>query len=333
MTYIPAVKPVWVEIAAIDTTGVTKALFICYNKCMQKSGWILLVIILFCTCAGMQTEESTAFIPELGSPSPPPVKRVYFYRIEAFSQILGFNVLVNGAEMLVYEGGKPSEFRTDINDWMVSENNEISITVFWPEGVRFTPGASSASFKLFSNDTLIKEYQWPAPGVPDTSGSYPRTINETFKTEGFPKVLLEKAQRVISSTGVLPRDDQQSIAALVEQLRKAFAEKNIADIDDLFKVKYDDLAIARFTTPANIKAEADKQYLELMEKGAYAVRPFSGRYGYSSTADDRVVRVIQGRIGFPEPALVVTWREGRTTLRWDIELYFAKIDGKWVIIR
>jgi hypothetical protein len=301
---------------------------------MRKLGWILPIIMLFCACVGTQAEDSTVLRPEPDSPPPPPpVKRVYFYRIESSSQIQGYNVLVNGAEMLTNEGGKPSEFRTDINDWMVSENNEISITIFWPEGVRFTSGVSPASFKLFSNDTLIKEYRWPAPGVSDVSSSYPRTINETFKTDGFPKVLLEKAERVISSTGVLPRDDQQSIATLVEQLRKAFAEKSIAAIDELFKTKYNDLATARFTTPAAIKAEADKQYLELMEKEAYAVRPFSGRYGYYSTADDRVVRVIQGRIGFPEPAMVITWREGKRTLRWDLELYFARIDGKWVIIR
>jgi len=297
---------------------------------MHKLGWVFLVIgLLFCTCAGTPAQDSIISKADPKNPG----KRAYFYRIEAFSQILGFNVLVNGAEILVNEGGKPSEFRIDINDWMISGNNEISITMFWPEGVVFTPGVSSASFKLFSNDTLMKEYKWPVSGVPDATSSYPRTINETFKIDNFPKVLLEKAERVISSTGVLPRNDQQSIAALVGQLRKAFTEKNIADIDELFKVKYADLAIARFTTPAAIKEEADKQYMELMGKEAYAVRPFSGRYGYYSTADDRVVRVIQGRIGFPEPALVFTWREGKNSHRWDLELYFAKIDGNWVIIR
>jgi len=311
---------------------------------MHKFSWVLLFIMVFCACAGTQTKDSTITKPEppsssrpsrpsRPSPDPAPVKKVYFYRIESSAQIQGYSILVNGAEMLGNEGGRPSEARTDINDWMVSDNNEISITVFWPEGVKFTTGVPPASFKLFSNDTLIKEYKWPGPGVSDVSGSYPRTINETFKADGFPKVMLEKAERVISSAGVLPRDDQQSIAALVEQLRKAFAEKNIAAIDELFKVKYNDLAIARFTTPDTIKAGADKQYLELMEKEAYAVRPFSGRYGYYSTADDRVVRVIQGRIGFPEPALVLTWREAKKTSRWDMELYFAKIDGKWVIIR
>jgi len=322
--------------------GVTKAHSICYNKCMRKFCWFLLFVMGFCACAGTQTDDVAITRPEPGSPSrpsrpsatvPPPVKKVYFYRIESSSQIQGYSILVNGAEMFSNEGGKPSESRTDINDWMVSDNNEISITVFWPEGVKFTSGVTPASFKLFSNDILIKEYRWPAPDTPDMSNSYPRTINETFKAEGFPKVMLERAERVISSAGVLPRDDQQSIAALVEQTRKAFAEKNIASIDELFKVKYNDLAIARFTTPAAIKADADKQYLELMEKEAYAVRPFGGRYGFYSTADDRVVRVIQGRIGFPEPALVLTWRESKRTLRWDLELYFAKIDGKWVIIR
>jgi hypothetical protein len=70
-----------------------------------------------------------------------------------------------------------------------------------------------------------------------------------------------------------------------------------------------------------------------MEKDSYGVMPFYGRYGYFSIADDRLVRVVQGRIGFAEPALVITYREGRRTRRHDVDLYFAKIDGKWMILR
>jgi len=321
---------------------------------MQKLGWALLLFILFPACVQIPSQEDQpVLVPEpvlVSEPEPEPVpvpvpepepepvvvipeKRTFFYRVVASSQTVGFNILVNGTELLVSEGPKPSGVSTPINDWMVSGSNELSITIFWPEGVRFTPGIASASFKLFSNDTLVKEFQWPIGGIPDRNTSYPYTFTETYRADGFPKVSLERAERVISSAGVLPRSDQEAIAVLVERLRRAFTEKNLAAIDELLKTRYTDLAVARFTTPEAIKAETDVQYRELMRREGYAVRPFSGRYGYFSTADDRVVRVVQGRIGFPEPILVVTWRQGGTTHRWDMDLYFAKIDGTWVIIR
>jgi hypothetical protein len=42
---------------------------------------------------------------------------------------------------------------------------------------------------------------------------------------------------------------------------------------------------------------------------------------------------MQGSLGFPEPALVMTYRENRRTLRYDLDVYFAKIGGRWVIVR
>jgi hypothetical protein len=248
------------------------------------------------------------------------------------SNIVGFNLLVNGAELLVVEG-KTHSSQVDINDWMVSGDNELVISITWPEGVKFAPGTSSASFTLFANDTILREYRWPTAAAADVAASYPYTISETFKPVVFPRVLVEKAEKVISSAGTLSQADQEEIAALAEDLRRAFAEKNLAGINNIFRVKYADLAAARFTSASAIRTEMAAVYGDLMEKEAYTVRPFYGRYGYFSTADDRLVKVVQGRIGFPEPALVITWREGRRTLRHDLDLYFAKIDGKWVILR
>jgi hypothetical protein len=253
--------------------------------------------------------------------------------MESVSQFAGFSILVNGAELLVNEGGKNHSSRVDLNDWMVSGSNELAITLFWPEAAKFAAGTAAASFKLFVNDTLLREFKWPAAGVRDTLEAYPYTINETFRASGFPRVLMDRAERVISSAGNLPRSDQEEIAVLANEIRKAFTEKNIPEIDRLFRVKYTDLASARFTTAAALRTAADETYSDLMEKEAYAVRPLAGRYGYFSTADDKVVRLVQGRIGFPEPALVITYRDGRRTVRYDLDLYLAKIDGKWVIIR
>jgi len=131
---------------------------------------------------------------------------------------------------------------------------------------------------------------------------------------------------------VLPRGDQAEIAAIAKQLRTAFTERNYSVINDLFRIKYADLAKARFASEADIRDEANTKYREMMNKTGFSVF-YNGRDSYFSAADDRAVKLGQGRIGFPEPALILTWREGGRTVRWVMDLYFAKIDGKWVIIR
>jgi hypothetical protein len=300
---------------------------------MRKFLPVFLVLLLCVACKTTSEPSEPADPATALRPSTQRVSgRARHYRIESTSRVAGFSLLINGAELLVNEGKNHSS-KVDLNDWMISGTNELAITIFWPETEKFAAGISSASFKLFVNDTLLQEFKWPAAGVQDVLESYPYTINETFKASGFPRVLMDRAERVISSAGTLPRSDQEEIAALADQARQAFTEKNIPEIDRLFRVKYTDLASARFVSAATLRTAADTTYSELMEKEAYTVRPFYGRYGYFSTADDKVVRLVQGRIGFPEPALVITYREGRRTVRYDLDLYFAKIDGKWVIIR
>ena len=297
---------------------------------MRKLWLVLLFAAIFSACA--QTPSETFSSPEKENASRS-VRRKFLYRVKASSNIVGFNIMVNGAEIANTGGGAVFSSETNINDWMVSGNNKIEITVFWPENVSFTPSISSASFKLYSNDKMIKEFKWPeSASPPDKLNSYPHTFTENFKADGFPRVLLERAERIISSAGALPRSDQEEIAEIAGQLRTAFTEKNISLIEELFRFKYTDLATARFSTTAEIRNEANEKYRELMDKPGYTII-FNGRNSFFTAADDRAVRLGQGRIGFPQPALIISYREGRSTARFELELYFAKIDGKWVIIR
>ena len=312
--------------------GVTKTAFFCYIKDMRKFWWVMLFVAFFSACAQTPSDNNSSNQGQnaQGSRS---TKKSYYYYVDVSSRVLGFNIMVNGVELLAFDGGQDSfNSRVEINDWMISGNNKIDITVLWPDNVRFTPGITSGSFRILSNDKLIKEFKWPLAAAQEIINSYPYTFTEIYKAEDFPKVSLERAERVISSAGVLPRSDQAEIAAIAQQLRTAFTEKNIYAIDELLKFKYADLAIAHFTTVAAIQAEADAKYRELMDKTGYTVS-FNGRNSYFSAADDKAVRLGQGRIGFPEPALIITWRESGRTTRWTMDLYFAKIDGTWVIIR
>ena len=294
---------------------------------------ILSVIILFTSCVQIEAESNPSVqesVTQRQTRTTP--RRSFNYRVEATTQIVGFHLMVNGVGLLSSDGGTSVSTEVNINDWMVSGNNDVSITIIWPDGIDFSPGTGSARFRFFSNNSLIKDISWPASGIQDIRASYPHTFNDSFRSSGFPRVLLERSERVISSFGVLPRDDQAEIIEIAVQLRRAFIEKNIESINNLLGTKYEDLARAHFTTAAEIRAEENAKFQELMSKEGYTV-VFSGRNSFSSVADDRVVRLGQGRLAFHEPAIIINYRENRRSERFTMELYFAKIDGNWVIIR
>ncbi|MDR0447426.1 MAG: hypothetical protein LBH07_02030 [Treponema sp.] len=239
-------------------------------------------MVLFSACAQTPPENNTSdLFPISIQPVRTPPRRPYNYRVEAATQTVGFSLMINGVELLTADGGSSFVSQVEINDWMVSGINNLALTVIWPYGVQFASGISFASVKLFSNNTLVKELKWPASGIPDISSSYPHTYIETFRpSNDFPRVYLERAERVISSTGILPRDDQAEITAIAEQLRRAFSEKDIESIGELLIVKYADLANARFTTLDAVKAEENAKYRELMGRVGYSVYKY-GRFIFS----------------------------------------------------
>ncbi|MDR0402306.1 MAG: hypothetical protein LBH35_01810 [Treponema sp.] len=255
----------------------------------------------------------------------------YRYSFEIDSET-AFSLLVNGVELAFFEGGSSYSAPVILNDWMISGENEFSITVFPPENSRT---ASSCSFALKKKNL--------ADGVESTfytltrSGADGETmfdITERFTPEYFPVTLAEKAEKVIAAAGVLPMSDQREITSVVHRLREAFSAKDIGAINALMETKNADLAAARFLRPEECRAASETFYLELINKADFSVRPLNGHYSFLSTADDRLVRVMQGRVGFPEPAIIMEYRDDSgKKIRYEHDLYFAKIDGSWVIIR
>ena len=296
---------------------------------MRKLWWVLLFTALFSACA--QTPSENGASAQSNDDPDNSSRRGYFFRVDASCEAVGFSIRINDVVLLVVEDGVSHSSRTELNDWMVSGTNRIDITVSWSDSAQITANAASASFRLLSNNRLLREFRW-SPSSRDNQGSNRHTFSESFRADGFPRVLLERGERVASSAGILPREDQAEIAALGAQLRTAFIEKNINGIDELLRTKYTDLGRARFTTAAAMRAATNRQYREMMDKPGYTVS-FSGRDSFFSVADDRAVLLAQGRIGFPEPAIIISWREGGRTVRWVMDLYFAKINGEWVIIR
>jgi hypothetical protein len=255
----------------------------------------------------------------------------YRYSFEINSRSAGFSLLLNGVELVFFEGGSSYSDSVILNDWMVSGENEFSITVFPPENRRTVSCGFILKKRNIADgvESAFYTLDWPGAG-----GQTRFDTTERFTPENFPAALVEKAERVISAAGVLPMADQREITSSVQKLREAFAAKDIGTVNALMETKNADLAAVRFLPVEECRAASEAFYTDMMNRADFGVRPLNGHYSFLSTADDRLVKVKQGRVGFPEAAIILEYRDaGGKKARYEQDLYFAKIDGSWVIIR
>jgi hypothetical protein len=260
----------------------------------------------------------------------PLVKYRYIFEVQS---TIGFTLIFNGTELLFFEGGGTYSDSVFLNDWMISGINDFSINLLPLSG-----SAQNEPVCAFS----LKQYKKRPDGAPEESVLYTyqwltderrQDISGNFHPEAFPFVLMEKASKTGSSAGALPRDDQTELTATVQAFKQAFSVKDIAAVNTLLERKYEDVAAARFFPVEEYRKENTVMYMELMEKPDFAVLPLNGHYSFHPVANGRLVKVMQGRTGFPEAALVLEYRDGGKKARYEQDLYFAKIDGRWVILR
>jgi hypothetical protein len=262
----------------------------------------------------------------------------YYYVFTVASDIVGFSIQINDAEVAYFEGGKPYSGSIEINQWMMSGKNDYTVTVFWPENIKFTPGKGDFKLSLDvskkSGDTLketmLYTLKGPKPGAAET---YPYGITETFVPEAFPATLLEKAERIMSDAGALPTEDRWEILDIVDRLSQALANQNAEAVYELQQDKYRDIALARYLPYETFRQQAEAEIRDLLGHANFEVRMTYSKFNFLLTADNLLIRVVQGRVGFPEPAIIMTYRENNRTVQRSLDLYFAKIGGRWTIVR
>jgi hypothetical protein len=244
-----------------------------------------------------------------GAALPERVIPVPEYRAEISASGAGYSFLVNNTELSVYEGSGRKADTVILNEWLLSGENEITLNAYG--------GAGSLNVAVYRGDALLHRFT----GQGDWR----------FTPSDFPILLTEKAESV---PYVLPNADQQEITAVINQLRSALASKNTNALRTLLLTKYTDIAKARGAASEDLLGKRFTEYNILLYQNDFAVRPLSGHYSFHSMLADKVVKVTQGATGFPQPAIVITYKDaGGKAGAENINLYFAKINGKWVIIR
>ena len=291
---------------------------------------LLCLSALFALASCAQTSPARMQDDSSETEAAPLVKYRYTFEVQS---TIGFTLIFNGTELVFFEGGGMYSDSIFLNDWMISGINDFSINLLPLNGPTQNEPLCTFALKQYKKkpsgapeELVLYTYQW-------STDEKRRDISENFSPEAFPSVLMEKAARIGSSTGALPRDDQSELTAMVQALKQAFSGKDIAAINVLLERKYEDIAAVRFLPAEEYRKENAALYTALMEKPEFTVPPVNGHYSFHPVANGSLVKVMQGRTGFPEAALVLEYRDGGKKAQYEQNLYFAKIDGRWVILR
>lgn len=308
----------------------------------------LLIVFLFTACAQTGPFASAAEVKTA------PALR-YVYNFEIKTKAVGFSLLLNGMGIASFDGAGDYTASIPVNDWALPGENELLIQFILPplpSGKQAAPQNTGSFCDFFlkqqifnaggglNEESVIYSYTWRAEGKDKNTGFGPvsevivpaEDVKGRFTLNKFPRVMISQAERLDNRS--LTKEDQEEISRIATMLQGAFSAKDLSAVDGLLKTRYRDLASARFLSAADFEAENSAFYASLVGNQGFAPRPPNGRYVFLSTMNGRLVKVTQGSVAFPLPALILEYRDDKgRRIRYDIDLYFAKINGVWLIVR
>lgn len=268
-----------------------------------------------------------------------------YIQLRLFSRTVGYTIRINGVPVASFQGKSTSSSVAEINQWLVAGKNSVDIYVEWPHGLPYTSGEGRFEFAVFPSfpdvddpnpDNKYVDYQWPRNGIPET---YPNLCGETIDLGDFPHTRLQDAEQVETvKNGVFEEPangDKAIIISLVRELNMAFLKKDVDKIYELQRIKYEDIAVARYKDKKAQKEIIIEQLNWLKSLGELEL---SGKndeeYRFEFLNGNKIVLVTQGGINDPKPAVAVQEKgDGGKENQISVDAYFAKIGGKWTIIR
>lgn len=276
---------------------------------MKKISKLLLLLPLLCACACASKQAE---------------KEPQYYIVEATGNA-HFSIKLNDIPFCV------NEFWKEANSWLLPGKNEISVEVLWPQAEGSDDNVSlevkfylADLYKGFSDEA--KRYvTFTLPENADRSK--PLVWEQTFTIPFVENLLLAKAETVAELT----EEDKQEMIDRIEELKKAYADMDIERIYALQGDAWEDVARARYKSPDLEKEETTKAIEERFSitNLATPVEPLDapkfeqmGRLVLVYFDDD------------PDPFTIkIDFEFDGGIYTWGAALCFAKVDGKWIILR
>jgi hypothetical protein len=218
-----------------------------------------------------------------------------------------------------------------INEWIVPGGPTLTVFLNWPANQPFVAGKAKISVSLFLADPqaptptpqqVLARFDWPISNVPE---AYPFNFSRPIRIVDLPPQvrLWSEAEKI----ELLNADDRQQMLGVLEKFRLAIIQGQAEKAYDLSAYKFTDDALANGNDPKDIKAVAIQQYVSYIRQAEVHSEGLTGdNANFQILAAKQVVLVSRAS----EPHGIVI-KGNRMTVR--IKTYFAKIAGKWQIVR
>jgi len=276
---------------------------------------------------------SCLFVAHYVSGAQTPLKKFYGLRVQ--SDIVSYSILINGVEQDSAKGGSSRSFYTEANQWLVRGENTIEARYNLPSGA--PTGDAEIEVHLYwatredQAEQPVVDYHWKAR--PDDL--YPVVYTCPFDLDDFPETMLACVEKLPAPEGevaVLSQEDKYAILSHIDQLVAAYLKRDFDAVYELQKLKFEDVATSRHQATAEELEELTsdaRKFVVGLDKLEYH-QP-DAPLQFVVTGDNKLVHVV--RSSSPEYALAFTYESEGEKQDFFIDPYFAKIDGKWVIIR
>jgi len=253
-----------------------------------------------------------------------------FAVLEVMTRSVGCVVGMNGTPLGEDYQGKGVSVNRTVNEWVLPKENKLDIFLFWPPARDFEPRTAQARLRVSVVDVKdgtpvgteeIFTWTWPLPGLPE---GYPFILSQPIKIPIQPATeLWNRAQPVES----VSEADQRQIITLLEQFLAALRAQDHTRLYELSILKFQDKGRADGHSADVMRQVALEGYAELTSGNLVSMRELDvDRLVFDPVAGGLAVRVSYGR---GQPPIVVETAEERRS----VDVYVAKVDGSWVIVR
>jgi hypothetical protein len=222
-----------------------------------------------------------------------------------------------------------------LNAWAVNGVNDISVGLaLLPRTLGAAPKSSAEPrFALTlksawpdssaSDETVLANFSWEASSVPLVAGQGKEVLKQGVPWDAPIAWSWTKATPV----AYLSSDDKESIAALLNRVRAALQERDIASLQKLQTLQISEQALALGESPAEFLgsyANFLQERTAAKDWTALPVNTAALRFLPMASGLLQLVRDKSGR-----PPIVCTGSAGG----FAIEPFVSKINGQWVIVR
>lgn len=238
---------------------------------------------------------------------------------------------LNDAYAVIDTEDEPLTAIRTVNEWIMPEDNALSLYLQWPEEKEFKPGEVSVKAELFVTvpgataprpGEYLARMEWPRS---DIAEEYPYRNAEEFDISEYPGSRFWERAEVLDEIPTEP--EQREIVSLVEKYRQAILQQNYENVVELANWKYTDDALANGYGEDAISDAVETQVNMVTEQGGIESEPLElPDVTFYLCCRGTLLRVVSsGRTC----AFEIDGEEAKG----EFDVYVGKVDGEWVIAR